>query len=365
MPITTDEAYTFLNFVYVKDYFNLSIANNHLLNTLLISLSTKISNLELFIRLPNLIFAFFYFFLANKLIKSSQKPFASFCIFLILPYVLEFFSYARGYGITFCLNFFGLYYFLNNSPSNLKSYFVPSIFFYIGSLALSYNLLFLSAFFILFIKKNKSFLKNKGFIGGNLLLFIISIPLLRIIIFSTGSGKPLYGLPEDLDFSYFIKYFFGYTLLLDINFEYGYIFMSFLMFLLLLKNSLNLESDFKFLFVLINLQFFLFPLITNRPLPLLRLLIPFTPIIILWVYQVLQESKVNKKLNFYTINIFFLLLLLNSLSKFDLFNSRVWPSLTRAQLHSKSQSKGSCEYLFSGEGGYVFEYYIIINNIFC
>ena len=37
-----DEAYTFLNYVYVKDYFNVSIANNHLLNTLLISLTSNL-----------------------------------------------------------------------------------------------------------------------------------------------------------------------------------------------------------------------------------------------------------------------------------------------------------------------------------
>ena len=46
MPITVDEAYTFLNYVYVKDLFNLSIANNHLLNTLFISLTTTFSNYE-------------------------------------------------------------------------------------------------------------------------------------------------------------------------------------------------------------------------------------------------------------------------------------------------------------------------------
>ena len=122
MPITVDEAYTFLNYVYVKDLFNLSIANNHLLNTLLISLTTTFSNYEFFIRMPNIISAFLYFYLANKLIISSKNSFLALCTFLMFPYVLEFFAHARGYGIVFTLNFCGLYYFINNSRNKLKNY---------------------------------------------------------------------------------------------------------------------------------------------------------------------------------------------------------------------------------------------------
>ena len=62
MSITSDEAYSFLNFVYVDDIFNISIANNHFLNSLLIKLFTQFSNFEFFLRLPNLLFGLIYIY---------------------------------------------------------------------------------------------------------------------------------------------------------------------------------------------------------------------------------------------------------------------------------------------------------------
>ena len=39
-PITTDEAYTYLEYVYTNDIFNIGVANNHVLNTFLMSITT-------------------------------------------------------------------------------------------------------------------------------------------------------------------------------------------------------------------------------------------------------------------------------------------------------------------------------------
>ena len=62
MILTYDEAYTYLNYSYTKDFVNLTLANNHFLNSLLIYFASLIYEDVIFIRLPNIIFAFFIYF---------------------------------------------------------------------------------------------------------------------------------------------------------------------------------------------------------------------------------------------------------------------------------------------------------------
>jgi len=108
MNITSDEAYSFLNFVYVDDIFNISIANNHFLNTLLMKFFTQFSNFEFFLRLPNLLFGLIYIYLSYKISIHSKFKLFSIVFFCSFPYVLDLFIHARGYGITFVLNFIEL-----------------------------------------------------------------------------------------------------------------------------------------------------------------------------------------------------------------------------------------------------------------
>ena len=58
-PITTDEAYTYLEYVYTNDIFNIGVANNHVLNTFLMSITTLFGNSEFFLRLNRRISVFF------------------------------------------------------------------------------------------------------------------------------------------------------------------------------------------------------------------------------------------------------------------------------------------------------------------
>ena len=65
-PLTYDEAYTYLNYVLTKDYFNLGLANNHLLSTLLMGFTSLFNNSELFLRAPSIVSGILYIFLAYK-----------------------------------------------------------------------------------------------------------------------------------------------------------------------------------------------------------------------------------------------------------------------------------------------------------
>ena len=68
------------------------------------------------------------------------------------------------------------------------------------------------------------------FLIYNLAIFTFSIPLVRSTLVTTANDKPLYGLSENVDFIYFIKYFFGYALLIDLRVASGYFLISFFYF---------------------------------------------------------------------------------------------------------------------------------------
>ncbi len=118
MGITFDEAITLQSFV-PKSWidiitFNSSTANNHSLNTLLIKLFFLSKNESLFFaRLPN-VFAFaFYLFFAYKICHKHLASFVGIICFLTLilnPFILDFFSIARGYGLGLGFQMASLYF---------------------------------------------------------------------------------------------------------------------------------------------------------------------------------------------------------------------------------------------------------------
>ncbi|MFN7266025.1 MAG: hypothetical protein ACK5VB_00890, partial [Bacteroidota bacterium] len=109
LPITVDEASTAINHVprLVVDtlfYEREANPNNHILNTLLIKITTGIFGWHHFIvRLPVLIGGALYAWAAIQLSRriSSFSPVRILALLLFFgnPYMLEFFSFARGYGL--------------------------------------------------------------------------------------------------------------------------------------------------------------------------------------------------------------------------------------------------------------------------
>ncbi len=108
--ITDDEAFTYLKYCKpaifrlegFKDIFNNSIANNHLLNTYLITLFDhffKHRFNEFIIRLPVLMFFLIYVLSIFALYKKKYIP-ATVAVFLSSNYYLnEFYGLARGYAM--------------------------------------------------------------------------------------------------------------------------------------------------------------------------------------------------------------------------------------------------------------------------
>lgn len=118
LSLTWDEAYTFFEYVrhpsWLPHDFNYMSANNHLLNTWLMKCSIFFfGEGELALRLPNVIAGGFFLFslgrLLQKIFSNSWFAFAAFLLTGLNPYVLDFFSLARGYGISLAFLMTGLY----------------------------------------------------------------------------------------------------------------------------------------------------------------------------------------------------------------------------------------------------------------
>jgi hypothetical protein len=117
LSLTWDEAHTFFEYVrnphWLPDGYNYMAANNHLLNTWLMKCAVFLfGESEFALRLPNVIAGGFYFFAAASLAgKLADKRWQVFIVFILLsvnPFVLDFFSVARGYGISIALLMLGI-----------------------------------------------------------------------------------------------------------------------------------------------------------------------------------------------------------------------------------------------------------------
>lgn len=110
--------------------FNYASANNHLVNTILMKLFSGVfGNSELVLRLPNLIAFSIYLYFGFLILKRIEINllFPSFLIMIFNPFMLDFFSLARGYGLTLAFTVWGIYYFMIFIDKNEISYFRRSL----------------------------------------------------------------------------------------------------------------------------------------------------------------------------------------------------------------------------------------------
>lgn len=120
LDITFDESWTVRDFVpqTILNVFRYTPcdANNHLLNTLLIKFFYSFLPHTVFVaRIPNVLASILYIFFAYKICRkfcSEPIAFFTFIILLVNPFLLDFFSQARGYGLSLGFQMGSLYYFL-------------------------------------------------------------------------------------------------------------------------------------------------------------------------------------------------------------------------------------------------------------
>lgn len=150
-----DEIASYMFYFYQGDYWGTSIqwdANNHLLNSFIGNMLYRVFGDNFFVfRLPNVLAFVLYFWATVRLTKNFTAPWLKTTVLLALntvPFVVEYFGNARGYGIS--LGFFA--WGLVHGLAHLQVYSLRSLF-------LSYG------FLVLAVSANLTLLNSVGFLG--------------------------------------------------------------------------------------------------------------------------------------------------------------------------------------------------------
>jgi len=130
LSFTHDESLTYLRyvpkkFIQIVNYHSPS-ANNHIINTLLVKYIVQLfPEKEIFIRIPNLLAHASYIIFSVLIVKQFKNPFVFIGGFILInfnPYMLDFFSLSRGYGLALAFMLASIYSFFKYLKSNQKKY---------------------------------------------------------------------------------------------------------------------------------------------------------------------------------------------------------------------------------------------------
>ena len=318
-PLTYDEAYTYLNYVITKDYFNIGLANNHLLNTVLIGLTTLYDNSEFFIRLPSIFSGILYVFVAFKFSEKYKHSYLILIIFLFNPLLFEFFSLARGYSISASLNLLSIYLYIYSK----YKYKYPLVIFllWISSLAIFINLITLFLIILLNYFLEKDAIKNTYTNFVNLIFIILSWPIVNWVFEITKENKPLYGNEIEIPFIEHVITIFGFVKTYFVkSLSLGLVFILFTLFTYYKFYSVNKIRKFSTaLFFLTLLSLIAIPIIFSKPFPVNRVLIPFMPIFQIFLVSIFGELERGSFSNFLISLLFF-----NFIFTYNLNESLVW-----------------------------------------
>jgi hypothetical protein len=114
VPLTYDEAASYIRYIDsgtpsvfdtgALSIFNFEVATNHFLNTALAKVCTQIAGgSEFVLRVPNLLGYAMFMIFSVLILRRYVRPFIATAGFLFLnlnPYVLDFFTLSRGYGLS-------------------------------------------------------------------------------------------------------------------------------------------------------------------------------------------------------------------------------------------------------------------------
>jgi hypothetical protein len=119
LGITYDESWTLRSFVDLSfmEILNCTScdANNHILNTLLIKLLSNFNDTLFIVRLPSVFAFLLYSYFGYKICFNFLNTLFGICVFIVLlsnPFVLDFFSLARGYSLALGFQMMAIYYFI-------------------------------------------------------------------------------------------------------------------------------------------------------------------------------------------------------------------------------------------------------------
>lgn len=249
-----DEVATYMFYIYHGDYMGETIhwdANNHLLNSFLGHQIYKVfgDNMALF-RIPNLLAFVLFFFGTVRLTKSLKTKYLNILALISLntiPFYMEYFGNARGYGLSFGFLIWGIIFFNDFLISRKTSKLFFAYIFLL--LAISANLTLVNTCFIFIATAIcSSFISNKLSIGSHIkewfihLLFIASLyPFIKYAFELKERGALYYG---SLDGIWDVtgKTISKYTLFYDedwLRFVYIFMLAAFFIYILVYLKKIN------------------------------------------------------------------------------------------------------------------------------
>lgn len=313
--LSPDEAYTFLEYVFTNDILNIGLANNQILNTILIYITTNISIDEFFIRSPNVFFGTLYFFYAYKFSLLFKHSLPYFIFICSCPYLIDYFSIGRGYGISTSLIFLALNRILFENKYEFNNAIIIGFILLLSSYSIHTTLIYFGFFYFYYIKDIFLNINKKSFLIISTQV-LLALPVVYLIFNVTAAGKPVYG-STDLDLFNLVLTGFGLSELFLIksqvlNYLIGFIIYTPIIFFRFLKTC---QKKVVLISYSSLLAVYLLPFLFNKPFPMLRVLIPFLPGILMSVSFVI--SNLSNQLSNIIFYVFSLSLIFNLFLNFQ------------------------------------------------
>jgi 4-amino-4-deoxy-L-arabinose transferase-like glycosyltransferase len=194
LAFTYDECWTFLDYAnrpFLNTLFNrYPAANNHVLHSLLMKGSYMLFGMhEYVLRLPVLLAQLFFLVYTYRILNRFGTSF-SWLVFIILalnPYVLDYFTLARGYGLSLAFMVMSLYFILNfHQITRSTTAYLALLFALLAAFAnFTYSLIFISAAAAVFVVYVQSGRWKKGLLISGLAVLLgfglLYIPLSALV----------------------------------------------------------------------------------------------------------------------------------------------------------------------------------------
>lgn len=294
MDMTYDEAYTYMNTGRIQDVWKIyqfRIANTHVLNSLLMTITTLFFPYNDFaIRLPAVLLAGFYISTAISFSKQFKNRLIFLGLLLLFYYFTTYLSMARGYGMSAAFLLASTFVYSNKEKFNQWYLWLAYLFLfamYANYIAIPIIMVFGAFIFVFDFKWKLPEIPKKK------LKWIIGLFVLGVYGFFsvTREGKPLYGAYEEGVIEA-IPYDFISRFLGDPELEMEYITpVTFLIVGLVIL--FFFVSKFKRPIGVITIGTFVLIItmawIGNKPLPTGRVLLPFWPLLVISLMEILES----------------------------------------------------------------------------
>jgi hypothetical protein len=171
LSFTIDESISYNSVVPLSFYqiitYEIASANHHLLNSICMKLSSMVFGpSEFALRLHSVISHVIYILFTYKILKKNCSPVILLAGFLLLnfnPYMLDFFSLARGYAMAVAMTVVCIYYFLSYIKDNTARNLIFSLI--SGIIAVLSNFSLLVFYLSLVVVINIYWISSGSFIG--------------------------------------------------------------------------------------------------------------------------------------------------------------------------------------------------------